>query len=77
MTVLKEVQTLMIILNKNILPRAYNHVKDTPDGPKNTIIHKRRDEFILKLNKLLDGMSSLEKKANSSPDLATCEKIRS
>ena len=73
MTVIKEVETFTILMNKNILPRAYSHAQSIPDAPHNTVLHRRKEKFVFKLNKLLDAISNLEERIANNPNLATCE----
>lgn len=76
MTVQMETETLLNILNKNIIPRAYAHANTLPDAPKNSITNRRKDEFLMKLNNLLEGVASLEEKLTKDLDLPSYEKLR-
>ena len=53
MTVMKEVETFLIIMNKNIIPRAYSYRQTIPKDEEDPVMQKRYDDFRQKLAKLL------------------------
>ena len=72
--VLKEAETLLIILNKKILPRAYETLAKMP--VTGTSMKQRKADFESHLETLVAESLALEHKIKSDISLPEAEKIR-
>lgn len=73
-TVLKETQTLLIILNKNIIPRAFTFLSETvPRNSTSDPTLRRIKKFENWLEKLLLEVENLEKRVGQNAEISLQE----